>query len=216
MTQTILYNPYALLFWDLKTVPYDIHTEIATWYWTPIDSHFWGSADSTYGYTYGVRDTIIPPLYTLTFWDVRTVPTDIHTEIGTHNTTPIHSQFWRLRGSTQGYTYGERDAIYYPYTLSFLETWGRGDSTYKYTYGDRDIIHHPYTLSILDTWGRGDSTQGYTYGDRDTIYHHYTLSFLETWGRGDSTQGYTYGDRDTIYHPYTLSFLETWERWDST
>ena len=62
-----------------------------------------------------------------------------------------------------------------------------------------------HTLSFLETWGRGDSTQGYTYGDRDTIYHPYTLSFLETWGRGDSTQGYTYGDRDTIYHPYKLS-----------
>ena len=58
-----------------------------------------------------------------------------------------------------------------------METWGRGDSTYKYTYGDRDTIHHPYTLSILETWGRGDVTYEYTYGDRDTIYHHYILSF---------------------------------------
>ena len=30
MAQTILYNPYTLLFWDLKTVTYDIHTEVAT------------------------------------------------------------------------------------------------------------------------------------------------------------------------------------------
>ena len=30
MAQTILYNPYAVLFWDLKTVTYDIHTEVAT------------------------------------------------------------------------------------------------------------------------------------------------------------------------------------------
>ena len=42
-----------------------------------------------------------------------------------------------------------------------------------------DTIHHPYTLSILETWGRGDVTYEYTYGDRDTIYHHYILSFSE-------------------------------------
>ena len=67
--------------------------------------------------------------------------------------------------------------IYHPYTLSLLETWGRGDSTYKYTYGDRDTIHHPYTLSILETWGRGEVSYEYTYGDRETIYHNYILSF---------------------------------------
>ena len=58
--------------------------------------------------------------------------------------------------------------------------WGRGDSSYGYTYGERDTIYHPYTLSFLETWGLGDSAQGYTYGDRDIIYHPYTLSYLET------------------------------------
>ena len=60
--------------------------------------YFWGRGDSSYGYTYGDRDTIYHP-YTLSFWrlgDVGTIRTDIHMEIGTQYTTPIHSQFWRL------------------------------------------------------------------------------------------------------------------------
>ena len=69
------------------------------------------------------------------------------------------------------------------YTLIF-GTWERGDNTYGYTYGDRDTIYHPYTLSFfLETLRLWDSTQGYTSRDRDTIYQPYTHSFFETWRR---------------------------------
>ena len=46
----------------------------------------WGRGDSTHGYTYGDRDTIYHPSIYSHFWrlgDVRTVPTNIHTEIET-------------------------------------------------------------------------------------------------------------------------------------
>ena len=84
-----------------------------------------------------------------------TVRKDIHTEIETQYNTPIHSHFWRLGDgdSTQGYTYGDRDTIYHPYTLSFLKTWGRGDSTYGYRYRYRDILYH---LIHSRFWRLGD------------------------------------------------------------
>ena len=44
--------------------------------------------------------------------------------------------------------------IYHLYTLSFLETWERGDSTQGYRCGYRDIIYHPYTLSLLEKGAR--------------------------------------------------------------
>ena len=129
--------------------------------------------------------------------------------------------------------------IFNPYTLSLLGIWGRGDSTYRYTYGDRDTIYHPYTLSFWRLGDVGTvpkdihpeiGTQYTTFiqshfwrlGDVGTVpkdihseigtqYTTPTHShFLETLGRGDTTHGYTYGDKDIIYHPYTLSFLETW------
>ena len=109
----------------MGTVPKEIHPEIWIQYTIPIHSHFWRLGD------------------------VGTVPKDIHTEIETQYTTPVHSHFW-----------------------------GCGDSAHVYTYGDRDTIYHPYTLSFSETRRRRDSTRGYTYGDRDTIYHLYTLSFL--------------------------------------
>ena len=37
--------------------------------------------------------------------DVGTVPTNIHTEVKTQYTTPIHSHFWRPGDVTYEYTY---------------------------------------------------------------------------------------------------------------
>ena len=59
-------------FWrlgDVGTVPRDKHTEIETQY-TPLYTHFWGRGDSSYGYTYGDRDTIYHHPYTLIFGDL--------------------------------------------------------------------------------------------------------------------------------------------------
>ena len=86
----------------MGTVATDIHTEIGTQYTTTHTLSFletWGRGDSSYGYTYGDRDTIYHHPYTLIFGDlgdVGTVPKDIHPEIGTQYTTPIYSHFWRL------------------------------------------------------------------------------------------------------------------------
>ena len=83
-----------------------------------------------------------------------TVPTDKHTEIKTQYTTPIHSHFWGPGdvGTAATDIHTEIGTQYTTtHTLSFLETWGRGDSTQGYTYGDRDTIYHPYTLSSLET-----------------------------------------------------------------
>ena len=69
---------YTLIFWilgDVGTVPTDKHAEIETQYTTPIHSHFWGTwgrGDSSYGYTYGDRDTIYHHPYTLIFGDLWT------------------------------------------------------------------------------------------------------------------------------------------------
>ena len=58
------------------------------------------------------------------FWgpgDVGTATTDIHTEIGTQYTTPIHSYFWRPWdvGTVPKDIHTEIDTMYHPYTLSF-------------------------------------------------------------------------------------------------
>ena len=133
MTQTILYNLmhfYFLGTWGRGDSSYRYTYGDRTQYTTPIHSHFWRLGDSTQGYTYGDRDTIYHP-YNSQFWrlwDVGTVRTHIHMEIGTQYTTPIHSHFWRRGDSTQGYTYGDRDTIYHPLcTLIFkdLGTWGQ-------------------------------------------------------------------------------------------
>ena len=119
----------------MGTVPKDIHTEIGTQYSTPIHSHLWRLGD------------------------VGTVPKDIRTEIGTQYTTPIHTHFWRFGdvGTVRKDIHTGIGTQYTtPNTLSFLETWGRGDSTQGYTYGDRHNIPPPYTLIFgdLGTWGQ--------------------------------------------------------------
>ena len=117
----------------------------------------WRHGDSTYGYTYGDRDTIYHH-YTLSFFgDVGTVPTDKHTEIETQYTTPIHSHFWGRGDSSYGYTYGDRDTIYHhPYTLIFgdLGTWGQYPRIYIRRQGHN--IPPLYTLIFgdLGTWGQ--------------------------------------------------------------
>ena len=71
-------TPVHSHFWrigDVGTVPKDTHPEIGTQYTTPIHSHFletWRRGDSTQGYTYGDRDTICQPLYSLLFGDLGT------------------------------------------------------------------------------------------------------------------------------------------------
>ena len=115
-----------------------------------------------------------------------TVPKDIHTEIGTQYTTPIHSHLWRL-GDVGTVSKDIHTEIGTQYTTPIhSHFWRFGDvGTVR-----KDIhtgIGTQYTTPIHSHfWGRGDSTQGYTYGDRDTIYHHpYTLIFgdLGTWGQ---------------------------------
>ena len=108
MTQTILYNPYALLF--LGT---------------------WGRGDSSYGYTYGDRDTIYHP-YTLSFLETwgRGDSTQGYTYGDTQYTTPIHSHFWRLGdvGTVRTDIHMEIGTYIPPlYTLIFgdLESWGQ-------------------------------------------------------------------------------------------
>ena len=97
----------------MGTAPTDIHTEIGTQYTTTIHSHFFRLGD------------------------VGTVPTDKHTEIKTQYTNPIHSHFWGPGdvGTAATDIHTEIGTQYTTtHTLSFLETWGRGDSTQGYTY----------------------------------------------------------------------------------
>ena len=118
-----------------------------------------------------------------------TAPTDIHTEIETQYTTPIHFHFWG-HGDVGTATMDIHTEIGTQYTTTIhSHFWRPGDvgtvPTDKHT-----EIETQYTTPIhfhfYGTWGRGDSNYGYTYGDRDTIYHHpYTLIFgdLGTWGQ---------------------------------
>ena len=94
-----------------------------------------------------------------------TVRTDIHMEIGTQYTTPIHSHFWRPGdvGTAATDIHTEIGTQYI--TAIHSHFWRLGDvgTVPKDTYGDGDTIYHPYTFSFLETWGRGDSTHRYTY-----------------------------------------------------
>ena len=140
MTQTILYNPYALLFfgtWERGDSSYGYTYGDRDTIYHPYTLSFletWGCGDSTQGYTYGGTQ-YTTPIHSH-FWrlgDVGTVRTDIHMEIGTQYTTPTHSHFWRLGvvGTVPADIHTEIGTQYTTliplYTLIFgdLGTWGQ-------------------------------------------------------------------------------------------